>query len=263
MKQMKKEQVTLLLTGALSLMLLAGCGENVAVEKVDEDNVEVTTDTLMSESETEANEVTLETEIEDAEGDWLSQHNITITPQGPFTYMACGYDDATKIETGDFEVSAYAVIDEYTEGVADGYKQVVISYTFDLSANTGNMSKYTTIVLDRYTGTAFVTGAGTNRTDTKGQTIDNSSTMLVTVDEKVYDVTLDTHIENQYPMIYKATIVTCPIDYDGLVFRVGYFNNEISAKAQELDFSDRMYTVNELPIYETEYPAYYFTATDK
>lgn len=263
MKQMKKEQVTLLLTGALSFMLLAGCGENVTVEKVDEDSVEVTTDTLLSESEAEASEVVLETETEAVEGDWLSQHNVTITPQGPFSYKAYEYDGETGATIGDFDVSAYADVSEYTDGVAEGYKQVVISYTLDLSANTGGRTKYFTMAFDRYTGIAFTDEAGVAYTNYIGDKTTSEGTILITVDDKTYDVKTESHSENQYPMIYRATVITCPVDYDGVVFGIGYANPEMQEEYLQMDFSEKLYTMDEFPFYENEYPIYYFTATDK
>lgn len=201
------------------------------------------------------------TETEET-GDWLTDHGITITPQGNFTFKAYEYDGETGATIGDFDVSGYVTINEYTEGVEEGYKQVVASYTLDLSANTGGRSKYSTMTFDKYTGIAFAKEAGVGYTNYIGDSTSGEDTMVITVGDKTYDVVIEEYSENQYPTVFRAIIVTCPIEYDGVVFRIGYVNPEMQEEYLQMDFTDKMYTIDEFPFYESEYPACYFTLTN-
>lgn len=65
---------------------------------------------------------------------------------------------------------------------------------------------------------------------------------------------------NKLPMAYRTVTVTCLAVYDGTVFRIGYNTPEMVEQDNKIDYTARLYTLDELSFYGDEY--LYFTLTD-
>lgn len=274
---MKKKFLTLIVTAAVSVCVLAGCGSSA--ERVDGDNVaiveaddaadmenvgEVSNETEDTSLETEPEKTETLEEVKESEPeptDWLEANGIIISSQGDFQCNLYGFDYDTSEATGDFWADVNVVISETTDGVDDGFKKVSAVFTQDMSNNTGNGYDKWISAFDRYTGTSFEfdSSMGTLFTQKGQQTADEGFATIQNGDE-YYDVSLAFKVDNQYPIIYDTLTVTCPVDYDGTVFQIGYSSPELAEKDSQIDYSARLYTIDELPHYGDGY--LYFTMSN-
>lgn len=283
---MKRKILTFVLVLSMTGMALSGCGntavktesdkvviESTADEKEQESEVEESRETVDAgeaetagetgaEEETTGAEETAETQEPEPEpADWLEEHGIAITPQGDCQVTFLGYtkDGDEKIPAGDFVADVNVSISETTEGVEEGFKKVSVLFARDASNNPGTGSWSWTSAFDRYTGTSFefdntvtYTSAGDHKAREGFVTIQNG--------DVYYDVSVAFETDNQAPITYLTITVTCPIDYDGAVFQIGYSSPELIEQNNQIDYSARLYTIDELPYHGDGY--LYFTMTD-
>ena len=187
---------------------------------------------------------------------WLQEHGISITPQGDFVVTA-GLIDGNK-DAGDIEVPTNVSISENTEGCESGYKKVVISCTCDVSAAEGKTSAIWNSVFDRYTGISFEnTSIPVVNTD-MGESSSNAQSLNLTIDGKDYDIYMDHTHENNFPKTVDKITITCPEDYDGAVFQVGYGSLELMGKLGGVDFGSKVYTVDEIPFFDSNGHGYFY-----
>jgi hypothetical protein len=256
---MKKKVLAVAAVGVMTLGLLTGCGSNTEVSRVDEDNVVVqdSEDTETEEpTEEETEEVTEEATEEELT--WFEEQGLAITAQGDFTYVATAYDanDATNTET-EFEVPASVTITETTDGVEDGYKNVIAVFTSDMSGSPegygwGNWAS----AFDRYTGTSFEYD-----NTTLYDTASKAGYITIQNGEDSYEVSIAFDTQwNESIQIFTIT-VTCPVDYDGAVFQIGNNSPTLIEINDTIDYSARLYTIDELPFYGDGY--YYFSYTNE
>lgn len=279
---MKKKLVMCMLVETLLCVMLAGCGGSA--EKTSAETVEVVTAEAGSELETTAaaetadvtenpqestveteEEETVETETETEEEepeqtDWLAEHGIEITPQGSCQVTLCGCDENYN-PTDDFDAAVDVAISETTEGVEKGFKKVSAVFTIDWSASTSSGEYNWVSAFDRYTGTSFEFDTGTTYAK-DGEHTAKEGFVAIQNGEEYYDVSIEFASDGQGRLMYRTVTVTCPEDYDGTVFQIGYSSPELAEGFESsVDLSSRLYTIDEFPYYGDGY--YYFTMTDE
>lgn len=270
---MRRHLLKTLLCFCLAAASVCGCGEKMditigndtvnAEDNADSDKSDEKNSEDASKKPEDAPEET-EDEFEEAPAaDWFSEHGLVITPQGDFTYNAMAYDsDRNDLEL--FPVYANAVITETTDGVEDGYKQVRIVFEKDVSAiydvenESGHRVWYS--AFDRYTGISFAFDS-TGATLAVGDTFYNEGFVTITNGDESYNVAISIESENNHPYYTEIATVTCPVDYDGVVFYIGPSDSEKKEANSKIDYSARLYTIDELPYYGDEY--YFFSYSNK
>lgn len=277
---MKKRVINLLLAASLICGMLTGCGNNTEPVMGDDGVVTLQTeepsvveetlspieastpDSIPEPTEEPTPEPTEEPEPEIAM-DWFADQDLEITPQGDFTYSAMAYD-SNLVDLTTFEVKANAVISETTEGVEEGYKEVKLVCTQDVNAiyNIEGEAgvRYWTSAFDRYTGTSFEFDSSTTYTD-YGELSDKQGYVTIVNGDVSYEVSIHFESINNFPIITKSITVTCPVDYDGVVFQVGYWDSEKIDENQTIDYTARLYTIDELPAWGDGY--YYFSYSNE
>ena len=265
-KEMKKDLRIILLCFCMTMVAISGCGNNTELN-LEDNNVTIeenqpTEEPTEEPTETPAKEPveepTEEPEEEPAK-DWFGEQGLVITPQGSFTFTTRAYNES-RIDTDTFEVNAYATISESTKGVEEGYKEVTIVWDMDFSATDEFGQWYSALAFDRYTGTAFAFDSETQLTVDGETSIREGFVTIVNGDES-YDVSILSENTGYFPNIFKIITVTCPVDYDGVVFYIGYWDREMNTASAELNFTERLYTIDELPAYGDGY--YYFSYSNE
>lgn len=244
--------------------------EEQPAEEVTDESVEESVEETAEETEEEPVEETAEEPEEEPAKDWFEEHELVITPQGDFTFttMAYGLDsNDNKEDVGTYEVIADAVIMETTDGVEDGYKEVTMVCNRDGSGcedvyrnagyDYGGFWSWSS-AFDRYTGTSFEFDSSITYTSA-GETSQKEGFVTIVNGDESYDVSISFETVNNWPDITRTITVTCPVDYDGVVFQIGY--NDQEKIAEEIDFTARLYTIDELPHYGDGY--YYFSYSDE
>lgn len=200
---------------------------------------------------------------EEPAGDWFDRQGLVITPQGDFTYLT-GAQNISGEDVGSFEVKANAVITETTDGVEPGYKKVSIVCANDIGGyvNVPNATGYYVwrTAFDRYTGIAFEFDSSVSYTDF-GQSTQKEGFVTIVNGDDSYDVSIAFEWVNNDPVMTGIATVTCPVDYDGVVFQVGYSDAKLVDANSRIDYRARLYTLDELPFYGDNY--YYFSCANQ
>lgn len=232
--------------------------------KKDKDDTDAVTENSEVIEDTEATTTTEETTAEPTptpEPDsWFKDQGLTITPQGDFelvTEFVNGGNLGSKIT-----VASNVQIQETTEGVKDGYKVIQAYFTLDFSKYF-DMGDFKLVVddrpsswisvFDRYTGITYEPGGVNVPIEYNGQNIE------VKCD---FEWSRNETMDVEYCLVY----VLCPVDYDGAVFYVGHGAGGASkiADGKNIDYSAKLYTIDELPFYDSNgFPYTYFSANDK
>ena len=284
---MKRKILTFGLVLSLTGVALSGCGNTAVKTESDKVVIESTAGETVQESEAEENkeiadageagsteetdageeeaetEVPTETEEPEPEpADWLEEHGIAITPQGDcqVAFSGCTQDGDERIPAGDFLADVNVSISETTEGAEEGFKKVSALFSMDVSSHTGTGFWEWNGAFDRYTGTFFDFVDTTDTSVNVGDHVTHEGFVTIQNGDEYYDVAVSYEVENQNPIIYLTITVTCPIDYDGVVFQIGYDSSELEEQYEQIDFSTRLYTIDELPYYGDGY--LYFTMTN-
>lgn len=190
---------------------------------------------------------------------WSTKQGIAVTPQGDFQVEMGGYDAASGEITGDFTADVKVSISETTEGVADGFKKVSAVFAIDASQCTGDGILFWCSVFDRYTGTSFEFDSAVNEQLDAEHTAQDGFVTIQNGDES-YDVSVEFMTEGEGYHVTKTVAVTCPADYEGVMFQIGKDSLEQMVKNSEIDYAARLYRIDELPYYGEGY--LYFTKTD-
>lgn len=255
-----KKRFTIIFPGLFLLMMLIGCGNTSETNKQEaEKKIEKE---IAAETQTEAEEQQAveseEIETEDRVS-WFDSHGLVITPQGEFSYTTMSVD-IDNIDVGTFDVPSEVMITETTVGVEDGYKQVMAIFTEDVSASEESSYWNYVSAFDRYTGTSFEFDTEAIYTDS-GDTVQKKGFVTISNGKESYDVSVRYDAVNDYPYIEDSITVICPIDYDGVVFQIGYCDPARLEEFMEIDLAERLYTIDEFPFYGEGY--YYFSYSDK
>ena len=274
---MKKMVLKILLSFCMAVVVMGGCGsdteatladgtvtigEDQTTEGTPEKPIEESAENVTEESKEEPIEESAKEPVEEPAKDWFEEQELVITPQGDFTFTAMAYDDS-KNDADTFEVIADAVIIETTDGVEDGYKEIAIVWNMDMSPIVGlgfRGFRFNSLAFDRYTGIAFVFDSSVTTTNL-GETSHKEGFVTIVNGDESYDVSVTNESVNNYPYITSTMTVICPVDYDGVVFQIGYDDLELREANQAIDYTARLYTLDELPYFGEGY--YYFSYSNK
>lgn len=191
--------------------------------------------------------------------DWSAKQGITVTPQGDCLVEMGGYNTSTGEITGNFMADVNVEISESTVDVTDGYKKVSAVFTIDASNCSGDGVLFWCSAFDRYTGTSFEFDSAVN-TQLDGEHTAQDGFVPIQNGDETYDVSVEFMTEGEGTLITKTIAVTCPVDYEGVMFQLGKDSLEQMTKNAEIDYAARLYTINELPYYGEAYR--YFTITN-
>lgn len=271
---MKKKLLSILLCCGLAAATLSGCGEEDATIENGTVNIEGTpsteesannsTEGTTSNSAEETTEETTEEEPEEEPArDWFEEHGLVITPQGEFTYNKMARD-ASGEDLQLFPVKANAVITESTDGVEDGYKIVTVTWVGDISAYNevanADTSWHWVSAFDRYTGVSFEFDA-TSSFNSYGESSNKEGFVTIVNGDESYDVSIEFGSANNFPYSTDTIAVTCPVDYDGVVFYIGPSSKKMQEENMMIDYGARLYTIDELPAYGDGY--YFFSYSNR
>lgn len=190
---------------------------------------------------------------------WSAKQGITVTPQGDCEVEMGGYDAASGEITGDFIANVNVAVSESTADVADGYKKVSAVFTIDASNCSGDGILFWCSAFDRYTGTSFEFDSAVNQ-QLEGEHTAQDGFVTIQNGDEAYDVSVEFMTEGEGTLITKTVVVTCPVDYDGVMFQLGKDSLEQMTKNAEIDYTARLYTIDELPYFGGDYQ--YFTMSD-
>ena len=279
MKRSVMTKVLALTAAATMVFSLAACSGSSKKDKDDSDDEDI------EESEDEEDEdedptptpeptATPTPTPEPEPATWFEAQDLTITPQGDFDLdTEWLYADDSLSVSGSTTVPCSVSITETTEGVDEGYKKVVaefvIDYTDKFFYDYGDFYAYpqngvdnypsTWIsAFDRYTGVSFEPGDNTVAVEYEGKTYDITCTFD-------WDI-VATYEDDVEAADYCTVTVICPVDYDGTVFYIGHGNGGESnvGAGQDIDFTKKLYTIDELPCYITNgFPYYFFSLNNK
>lgn len=190
---------------------------------------------------------------------WSVKQGISVTPQGDCQVEMGGYDASSGEITDDFTADVNVAISESTVDVADGYKKVSAVFVIDAKNCTGDGILFWCSAFDRYTGTSFEFDSAVNE-QLDGEHTAQDGFVTIRNGNESYDVSIEFMTEGEGTLITKTVVVTCPVDYEGVMFQLGKDSLEQMTKNAEIDYAARLYTIDELPYYGENYQ--YFTITD-
>lgn len=231
-------------------------------------------------TEEETEETTEETTEESSEEktDWAEENGLSVemTDKTSFKFNTMKFKSEDENEDEDdeddeedteenndeeeeeFEVSAKLTISETTDNAPDGYKLVQAVFVDDVSGSDGDSGVLADGAFDRYTGTyfAFENGKPTQEGDEKASM---DGFVRITDGDDHYDIAIMSEIDVNGSNIKKTITVICPKDYDGTVFFAGYSSKELDDELKAIDFSEKLYTYDELPFMDDGHDTYYFS----
>ncbi len=206
-------------------------------------------------------------EDDEEEEDFFDSHGLELNEPGDFTFSTAINDG--EEDTGEIDVDATVeYLGESTEDddisdIPEDYKVVKAVFSYDLSKSKGEAGILADGVFDRYTGTSFEFDKDNDDLPYYDQTeeyddLDNGYIRLETADGD-YDITLKQELVVEYPNMTKTFWVICPNDYDGTVFYAGYADLELSKKYDDMDLSDGLYSMDDMPWFDNGHDYYYFS----
>lgn len=265
---MQKKFLALFLALCLLTAMTTGCGGNSAPQSSPASEPSSVADAPSSQETPEPPAEEPEPEPEPEEGpteglsdDWLGSQGLAITPQGDITYTA-GAADMNNNTVGTFEAKAQTAVTETTDGVEPGYKKVIFTYESDVSAcrDVPGATGYQVwrSAFDRYTGTSFEFDPSSSYLQV-GESSQKEGFVTIVDGDDSYDVSIAFESGNNFPTITGKVTVTCPADYDGVVFQLGLNDSERRKAFSQFDFGARLYTIDELPYFGDGYCYFSYT----
>lgn len=210
---------------ALACGLISGCSKN-PLPFASETTAEIEHDPNYSRGDIEIPQY-----LEPGELSWFDEHNLEYTSEGNFFIHANAGDGSILLIPADLRIN------EDTEGCSDGYRNVTAILTVD----THGVSNYTywTSSFDKYTGTSFEFQNGSNSIY-NGVHIINEGTVTLHVADYDYTIYIHEDIVQTDDITIMTYTVTCPAEYDGVVFQVGYsdLSGENYAFGSEVFYAD-------------------------
>ncbi|MBQ7945040.1 MAG: hypothetical protein IJ326_13400 [Lachnospiraceae bacterium] len=264
---MKNKILSIALTTALCLTLCA-CGskeeasntvvENESVAKTEAvvevktsvENTEAPIETV--EQTTEEAQTVVETETATAESTepveevvptWFDEHGLTLTPAGAFSFntmSAVADDNGNPKDYELFNVPANMTIDVVTEGVEEGYKNIIYTVFYDKSnMPEGTGWLWNSTLIDGYTGVTL--DIGDTYVDSETTTAINEHYQTITFDGVDYNVGATQSTEYGETTLTQVFTVKVPVDYDGVTLAIGYsdatsYMSEVEAETYDKDY---------------------------
>ncbi len=195
-------------------------------------------------------------------GEWFENAGLKITPQGEYKYHTMANDGTNDVS--EIEVPGTVIIEETTDGVDDGYKNVIATFFFDITnAKDNGGNEYSAFAaFDRYTGYSFWVDQDYIDSQTDETDLKDGFFRLYDRDA-YYDIKaeFDNEGADDYNICSYKITVTCPIWYDGTVFQTGYSDTQLVEKDSEIDYS-QLHTMDEFAGYDSNGHEYLYFSKD-
>ena len=195
---------------------------------------------------------------------WIDEQDIRISRKRSVSFTTAINDGEQDI--GEINVVCNVDFGDWNDDLPEGYKRVMCFMTSDVSESLGKGGGFLADgVFDRYTGTVFEFEEGV---PASAESPDREGFARIEYGEKTWDIAVETLIDSDMDddgnlFVYKSIIVTCPEDYDGAVFYVGYDDMELNGAYEKLNFTKRLYTFDRLPFLGSGHDYYYFTESNR
>lgn len=214
--------------------LLSGCGSKEETPAPDLSQVEVaegeTAD--IPEPEEKAEEIPAETP-EPEPVSWFEAHKLSVTKQGKTEIIIGAGEEG--VEPSAAKDRCEVSIIETVEGCEEGHKKVICTVTSDVSESLNNDNVWIWIsAFDRYTGTSF----------------EYDGIADISYGDRTYDVGMVFKGGEGFPLWTDTLTVTCPEDYDGTVFQIGYFDSFLAEENAATDYNGKFITIDETPAFD-------------
>ena len=182
---------------------------------------------------------------------FMEEHNLFLSRQGAFSFNTKAFDsDGNAV---DIVENANVAISEALCDDRDGYKTVEAVFTTDMSdLPEGHRISSWQLAFDKYTGTSFEYYRNSDDEQPSEFEFDCKGDKVSV--QMSYELQRDT--ENRTLTVIIRVI--CPEDYDGTVFQMGYSDAEINDANLNWPYSERLFTIDELPGFDTNGHEYYY-----
>ena len=182
---------------------------------------------------------------------FMEKHDLSLSPQGSFSFDTKAYDrDGNEL---DIVENVEVAISETSCDDRDGYKIVEAVFEVDLNGlPEGYRFSSWQLAFDKYTGTSFEYYQNAGDEQPAEFTFDCRG------DKPAVQMSYDTMRDDEAGILTIIIRVTCPEDYDGTVFQMGYSDAEINDADLNWPYSERLYTLDELPGFDTNGHEYYY-----
>jgi hypothetical protein len=183
---------------------------------------------------------------------WFADAGLKITPQGDFKFKTSSKDGKSEKD-----VTGNISIEETTDGAPEGCKKVKAVVKTKMEAD----GYWWLSVFDRYTGTSFE--FGDKLLSTPNYDGVKKGYVRILHGDDWYDIAVNFDFGGKALDKTSTVTVTCPADYDGTVFQLGYSSKEIGDEFDKMDL-DVLHTIDEFPAYDSNGHEYlYFSALDE
>ncbi len=192
----------------------------------------------------------------DSEKTFIEDNDLTLSPQGAFSFDTKAYDgdgnELELVENVDVAITETACEDR------EGYKIVEAVFEVDLSQlPEGYRFASWQLAFDKYTGTSFEYYESAEAEQPCEFTFDCRG------DDVDVQMAYDASRDDEKGILTIIIMVTCPEDYDGTVFQMGYSDAKINEADQDWPYYERLYTIDELPGFNSNGHDYYYFSYGK
>lgn len=188
---------------------------------------------------------------------WLEDHGISITPQGDDVVHTTEFSNDRKT-VGEIDIPSSTKIEETTEGCVKGYKKIICTSVRKFPGDKNVI--LSNECFDRYSGTLYSAYQGEKLVNLRnGQTHSDTYSVTLVIGGRPYDITMEQHDEDVNSVWTKVDTITCPEDYDGFVYYIGYGKMEDAMIDDEKGFN----TIEEVTGFEENIDkSFFYTYTN-
>lgn len=187
----------------------------------------------------------------ECEDTFMEKNDLRLSPQGAFAFDTKAYDhDGNEL---DIVENVDVAISESSCDDREGYKIVEAVFEVDLSElPEGYRFSSWQIAFDKYTGTSFEYYQNADDEQPAEFTFDCRG------DKTAVQMSYETMRDDEAGIQTVIIRVMCPEDYDGTVFQMGYSDASINEADINWPYSERIFTLDELPGFDTNGHEYYY-----
>ena len=192
--------------------------------------------------------------------DYIRQHNIAMFYSGLETDAELMKIKNEKDTDEMLYMPTVCEVSETTEDCEPGMKKVIGYYTIDYSAE-GNVAFEAWVdAFDRYTGTSFMSGAPlTINSKTKATELEEPITIDTPSGPKQIFMEVLSKMDKKNKLMTRTITVTCPEDYDGTVFMVGYSSRALAEKLDFEKMASTKMTIDQMPFLQSGKNCFFYT----
>lgn len=186
-----------------------------------------------------------------SKGTFMEKQGLSLSPQGAFSFDTKAYDrDGNEL---DITENVNVVISETSCDDRNGYKIVEAVFEADMSElPEGYRFSSWQLAFDKYTGTSFEYYQNAEDEQPSEFIFDCLG------DKTDVQMSYESSRDNEAGILTITIRGVCPEDYDGTVFQMGYSDKKINEADRNWSYSERLYTLDELPGFDTNGHEYYY-----